>query len=1222
MNLCLSRLMAHAVLGLCFLHAEVRAQSASSPQTSPPVPETLQLLGRSTLNASALVEMDLSADDRRWLWERRTLRLGVSQPDYPPFDMTGSGRDYEGITADYVRLIAELLNLQVAVSRYRNREAALQALQRGEIDLLGTSNSFEVTTANLSLSQAYGVDQTVLVRRVDPSAAQVVQPPRQRLAIVQHYLPDDVLNMLYPDAEVLVYESSLAAMGAVAFGQADLYLGNALGAHFQLGRSLLNNLQLTQVPALRENHFSFAMAPANSRLLGLVNRALQVIDPLERRAILRRWSVEGVVIPRRAEVQLSASERRWMQRHPQVRVLIDEGLLPISYRDEQGRFRGISAHVLDAVGQRTGLVFDVQSSTSLAQMSRSILRGDADLLAALAPSPIREEQLAFSRPYLNSGMVLVTPDASLAPTSLEQLAGKPVAVVQGTFLLDELAERYPQVPLLHAATVGEALALVAQGKACAAVVSLLSARYQLAARYGGELRISASLPVSPANFAFATARGQSELLSIIDKALLSIEPQELEALTHRSQPQVIVADSYWSRHRERVFRMLWAGGALLLLALLWITWLRRQIRRRERAEQALTDQLEFMRVMIDGTPHPIYVRDRQGLLLNCNASYLKALGASREEVIGQPITMTKVVEPQAAQFYQDSYLRVMAQGTPIVEDRKLTLANGTEMTIYHWILPYKASGGQTVGLIAGWIDVTERERLCLAHQQATQEAEAANQAKTHFLATMSHEIRTPMNAVLGMLELALKKADEGRLDRLAIEVAAEAAQGLLDLIGDILDITRIEGGHLQLETRAVALRPWIESVLRVFDAQARHKGLALELQLLGDTHQELTLDPVRLRQVVANLVGNAIKFTEAGYVRVSLDVQPLGREVRIVLCVEDTGVGIAEEEQQHLCEPFVQASNQVVGSRIGTGLGLSISRALCELMGGSLRLHSEPGQGTQVWVTLQASRAAAEPPPISPPIPQAPAKGSRVLRVLVVDDYPPNRLLLDQQLSYLGHAVRVAEDGAAGFELWRSETFDAVITDCNMPEGNGYVLARQIRDSERQRGLPACLVVGCTANAQPEERQRCLDAGMDDCLFKPLTLAHLADCLREVVAGQQPRETAQVLDLRELRRLTAGSAQSFAQLLETLVACHRQDLQRLDALTAAGELQQVADLVHRIKGSARLIRADNVLQACAWCEALADDDPLALGDALAALRQAMCELSQVLEQTTELAQVF
>jgi two-component system sensor histidine kinase EvgS len=468
-----------------------------------------------------------------------------------------------------------------------------------------------------------------------------------------------------------------------------------------------------------------------------------------------------------------------------------------------------------------------------------------------------------------------------------------------------------------------------------------------------------------------------------------------------------------------------------------------------------------------------------------------------------------------------------------------------------------------------------------------------------------------------MLELALKKADEGRLDRLAIEVAAEAAQGLLDLIGDILDITRIEGGHLQLETRAVALRPWIESVLRVFDAQARHKGLALELQLLGDTHQELTLDPVRLRQVVANLVGNAIKFTTAGYVRVTLDVQPLGRDVRIVLCVEDTGVGIAEHEQQHLGEPFVQAQNQVAGSRVGTGLGLSISRALCELMGGSLRLHSEPGRGTQVWVTLQAARVTAEPEPVRPPIVDAPTKSAQALRVLVVDDYSPNRLLLDQQLTYLGHTVRLAKDGVTGFELWRTEPFDAVITDCNMPEANGYMLARQIRDAERERGLVPCLVLGCTANAQPEERERCLEAGMDDCLFKPLSLAHLANCLRDVVAYRQPRTPAQVIDLSELRRLTAGSAESFAQLLETLVDCHRQDLQRLDALTAAGDFQPVADLVHRIKGSARMIRADAVLQACSWCEVLAKDDPVALGDALGTLREAMYELSRALEQTTE-----
>jgi two-component system sensor histidine kinase EvgS len=188
-----------------------------------------------------------------------------------------------------------------------------------------------------------------------------------------------------------------------------------------------------------------------------------------------------------------------------------------------------------------------------------------------------------------------------------------------------------------------------------------------------------------------------------------------------------------------------------------------------------------------------------------------------------------------------------------------------------------------------------------------------------------------------MLELALKKAEEGRLDRLAIEVAAEAAQGLLDLIGDILDITRIEGGHLQLAPQPLALQPWIESVVRVFEAQARHKGLDLDLSVSGDAQCEVLLDPVRMRQVLGNLIGNAIKFTEVGQVAVSLDVQPLGRDMRVVICVNDTGVGIAEQDQAGLGEPFVQAANQSGNGRVGAGLGLSISRALCQLMGGDLR---------------------------------------------------------------------------------------------------------------------------------------------------------------------------------------------------------------------------------------------------------------------------------------------
>lgn len=1201
----LTKLLACALL--CWLVIQADARAAATPATA------LHLLGRSTPSAAAVADIDLSDEDRRWLWEHRVLRLGVSQPDYPPFDITGSGRDYEGITADYVRLIAELLNLQVEVRRYGSRAAAIAALQGGEIDLLGTSNTFEVASANLVITQPYGRDQTVLATRDDYTGSDA--PARPRLAMVEHYLPEDVIRLIYPNADILVYRSTLGALGAVAFGQAELYLGNALGAYFQIGRSQLSNLQLTQVPELREHHFGFAMAPANSRLLALVNSALQVIEPLERRAILRRWSVEGVVIPLRASVQLNEAEQRWLRRHPQVKVLIDEQLLPISYRDDRGRFRGVSADVLDAISQRTGLVFEVNSSASVGQMVGNVAKGDAQLLAALAPSRVREEQLSFSRPYLNSSMVLVTREQGRGVTTLEELSGRTLALMQGSFLLDELQERYPGVSLLEASSPADALAKVARGKAEAALVSLLSARYLIAAQYAGELRISAALPLASTNYAFATGRGNHELLSIIDKALLSIEPQELEALTTRARPEVVVSLGYWHRHRTMIIQVLLIGAALLVLALAWITWLRRQIRRAVHAERALTDQLEFMRVMIDGTPHPIYVRDRQGLLLNCNTSYLKALQLAREDVIGQPVTMTTVVDARQAQFYQESYLQVMADGRPIIEDRALRLANGKQLTIYHWMLPYKAADGRTVGLIAGWIDITEREQLCVAYQAAKEDAEAANQAKTQFLATMSHEIRTPMNAVLGMLELAQKKADQGRLDRMAIEVAADAAKGLVDLIGDILDVTRIESGHVQLAPRPVAPDVWAESVVRVYDAQARHKGLSLELQLSGDTAVAVELDPVRLRQVLGNLIANAIKFTERGHVRVSLDAQPLGRDVRLVLCVADTGVGIADDQQAQLGEPFAQASNQAAEGRIGAGLGLSISRALCALMGGELKLYSQQGQGTQVWVTLQVGRATevAEACEMAP----EPLGTGQPLRVLVVDDYPANRLLLDQQLGFLGHEVTLASDGVAGFERWRAEAFDVVITDCNMPDGDGYALARRLREHERQAGAPACLLLGYTANAQEAERQRCLAAGMDDCLFKPLSLVQIAARLRDVQPLAAPSPARDDLDLSELRRLTGGCPQGFAQLVGTLQSSLHDDISRISALVAEDDLQPLADLVHRIKGSARLIRAGGVLRACALCEAALRDDEVALEPAMALLAQAMHGLLESLGEGAE-----
>jgi two-component system sensor histidine kinase EvgS len=344
-------------------------------------------------------------------------------------------------------------------------------------------------------------------------------------------------------------------------------------------------------------------------------------------------------------------------------------------------------------------------------------------------------------------------------------------------------------------------------------------------------------------------------------------------------------------------------------------------------------------------------------------------------------------------------------------------------------------------------------------------------------------------------------------------------------------------------------------------------------------------------------------------------------QVAVELAVEDTGVGIPPADLSALGSPFRQASNNQQSARSGTGLGLSISRTLCALMGGEMTLSSTLGAGTQAQVNLCLPQA---PPGESPcPTPALAPQGAALpLNILVIDDYPANRLLLHQQLSYLGHRVTLAEDGHAGLRAWLGETFEVVITDCNMPGLNGYALARGIREDERRKGKAACLLLGSTANAQADERQRCLQAGMDDCLFKPLNLNELAERLHRVAPGPGRREVvdAAVLgdgfDLSSLRQLTGGDLASVKTLLRDLQQSNHEDLQRLGQLQRDTDFAGLADLVHRVKGGARIIKARHLLRACeqlesACAQSLAVEriDPL-----VDALRQAMEGLGDSLEQ--------
>ncbi|WP_454868795.1 transporter substrate-binding domain-containing protein [Pseudomonas farris] len=1187
--------------GLCLSTSVLAAQTTSEHYT---------LLSRS---AAGHMAVQLDTSQRQWVKDKRELILGTSAPDYPPFDLTLSGHDYEGFTADYAGILGKAIGLPVKVQRFASRGAAIEALEKGQVDMLGTANGFEADNADIALSTPYAVDQPVLVTREGETRSLTDGLAGMRLSMVYHYLPLDEVRALYPKAIITSYPSYQNAINAVAFDQADVFLGDTISTHYMINKGYLNNIRMANFGKHEAHGFSFAVQKDNPNLLSIINAVLKTIPTSERENIAKRWSAGSDILLTDHKLQLSHREERWLAQHPVVRVVVNEAFAPLTFFDSDGNFRGVTADLLELIRLRTGLRFEIRRSRSDDEMIEQIANHQADLIAALLPSVQRETTLNFSRPYLENSFVLLTRKAADSPTNLTQLQDKRLAIAQGNPLVEYLRSEFPRINLVETPDTFSAVELLAEGQAEGAVNSLVIANYFISSRiFEQTLQISTTIGTRQAAFSLATGRDAKELNAILDKALLSIAPEELGIINNRWRGYSAASQSTWRNYHRVFYQIVIGAGVLLLISIAWNAYMRRQIKQRQAAERALNDQLEFMRSLVNGTPHPIYVRDRQGLLRSCNDSYLETFCAKREDIIGKGVIQGSLGNAFEAREYQADYQRVMAEGTPLILDRPLHI-DGRTLTIYHWILPYRDSSGDVQGIIGGWIDISERRQLFDELRAAKEQADAANRAKSTFLATMSHEIRTPMNAIIGMLELTLKRINHSHPDRPAIDVAYHSAKDLLELIGDILDIARIESGRLSLSPERVNLAETVASVVRIFDGLARQKNLGLQLEFSpAKPATDVLLDPMRFKQVLSNLVSNAIKFTQQGQVRISVELQPTDEpdRVQLQLRVEDSGAGISEEDQQRLFEPFVQADNSGQSARGGAGLGLVISRNLCEMMGGSLQLNSQPGVGTQVWVSLNLATLPTErmPEPVGPKIHLSTAP----LDVLVVDDHPANRLLMCQQLEFLGHRFNVAADGEAGFEAWKNQPFDLVIADCNMPIMNGYELVRAIRQHEQHLQRPPCTVLGFTANAQPEERQRCKLAGMDDCLFKPLSLTALS----QWVEGITPTVREPAFSLEGLHLLTGGNPTLNQRLLTELLNSNRLDRKAMLALSESKDRQSLLDIAHKIKGAARIVQASRLIDSCEALEQACNNrfHPDEVADCSKSMERAMLELEQSLQQ--------
>ena len=667
-----------------------------------------------------------------------------------------------------------------------------------------------------------------------------------------------------------------------------------------------------------------------------------------------------------------------------------------------------------------------------------------------------------------------------------------------------------------------------------------------------------------------------------------------------------VLEPYFA-HRRLVIGAASVASALVLLL---IGLLFSSLRARERAVAArrqIETQQRLLSTAVAQSSASIVMTNTAGNIIFVNDAFTRTTGYSRNEALGQnPRLLQSGATPSAT--YQSLWNTIMAGQTWQGE-----LLNKKKNGELYWesasISPVTDDTGQITHFIAVKEDISARKHDQEQLSYAKEQAEAASRAKSQFLATMSHEIRTPMNSILGMAQLLLTPDLSMQKQQDYIRTLLNSGQTLLTLLNDILDLSKVEAGRLELVPTAFSPAQVIHETAALFAEATQDKHLRLEAVWNGPDTQRYRADPIRLRQMLSNLLSNALKFTAQGFVRLEgSEVERDADQAMLLFVISDSGIGIAREQQQLLFQPFTQVDSSSTRRFGGSGLGLSIVRSLAQLMGGEAGVDSEIGHGARFWIRIRAEVLAAGQEPeqnrngSETGAQDGSAQAGSSASILVVEDNPVNRKVVEAMLTRLGHRARSVADGQAAVETLTDGATprpDLVLMDCQMPVMDGFTATTRIRAWEAAQQQSRLPIVALTASAFQEDRDRCQDAGMDDFLSKPVSLDDLRTLLERWLAPANAVPTTPIVhtpeatpieDPHALRPLDLDQLRPLAAEIETLLARNRfnalKKFRMLQELTAGSAVEaDIADIgrqVSALQFEAALERWRPLARAQGW----------------------------------------
>ncbi|EHI53573.1 two-component system sensor histidine kinase/response regulator [Aeromonas salmonicida] len=1039
------------------------------------------------------------------------------------------GHNGSGFSAELMTILAKNLDYQIEWKAYPDWNRLYAASCKGEVDILLDAFRSEEREC-ISYTRPYYSSPTVVVVRHDSPFFQDVSALSQsRIAIEAGVLTEKLVKLHYPDVSRILFQDSSSALQAVLDKQADAYIGNLhvsnqfIALHPELA-------VVAQSPFLMES-LHLGISKRKSRLVVRFDTAIQALTVEQRWLGDNSLSFQG-----HSAFLLRPDEREWLSHLPPLRLGFIQGWMPFSYTDSQGKVAGFIGDYLTLFKDKLGLAYRYRSDQSWPELLQALLYQEVDL--TIIPTRISQQLVGWqlSQPIASFPVVMAMARGSSTVAGFAELAGKHL-IVTDSMLIAKLKDRIPDIRVSVVSGPQAGLEMIASGRGDAYMGNLAVVSRLINERFDDCLHIVAPTPFKD-ELAVAVRDTYAPLLPLINRVLASMSDKEKQQIRN--------------------------------------TWL----------AVNYSEGIPWQKLMLTLIP------------------------------VGTGVTLFILV-----------------------------------LSIAYWRLRQ---------------EILRRRQVEEALARAKESAEHAAGKKAEFLATMSHEIRTPMNSIVGMAEqLSFTSLDLEQ--RQMVAIINQGAEGLLQLIGNVLDYSKLDVGKMALVPSSFLLRELIDSVLTMISSEVQRKGLQCYLRVDDEVGARFTGDVLRLKQVLFNLVSNAIKFTERGFIELSikLDVQTDG-EQRLLIGVQDTGIGMSTEAQARIFNAFEQADGATTRSYGGTGLGLSISHTLAELMGGELRLESAPGLGTfiglsvtlpfelrreydpilmglcafmaledgklrhtlrlhllSLGVQISAERQGADllfvdgvdlsEPCISvaplgnalgyqlregrywlnsnpltwqavrevcyrqlgqgeqllpDPIPVEPTSRPLPYRLLVVEDHHLNQVLVQRQLKQLNLVCDLAENGQQALAMLAQHSYDLILCDCQMPVMDGYDFTCQVRTVEGLARLP---IIAMTANVMPEQAQRCLAAGMNDVLGKPVLL----DGLRQILMKWRILPAPKRLDVTSLQTFF-GVGEPFEQMMTLF----RQELEQSLALVHDDD-KGLANWVHRQAGTISMMMVDDLAQQ-AW----------------------------------------